>query len=705
MARKSQKDKDDEVLSRIIKRTSDWFDYYSENNDNYSKVTKFVYLDDYQWTDNERTEYDQDGRPRLSFNMLPRYITNLAAEFAENVPDVEVRSEHFTEVDQHRIDLMTNLSRNISLDSRNDVVYMTAAQNAWTGGYGAFRIMIERERPGSFNFVIRYKAVYDPTTCFWDPMARLVDKSDGMFCGVAIPMNKDEFKSKYPGVEMPKPLINEQQEFVWISEEQITVVDYWEKVPIKREFALLSDNTVVPADQAEDVVRKRNKAIKLMQQQFPAQQVQPLRIEKIEAHDDFKIKYYRAIKDKILESEEWEGKVLPVIFMGGSVKWVHGKERTYGLVFWMRDAQRAYNYARSEYLYRLQLTRYEKFLVSKENVANNEAAWKDVYKAKGALVYKRGPNGEIPIVIPPQSIGNDLQNEMTRSLSDLQTIPGRFDANFGAPSNELSGVHNAMRQRSGNLNVKEFFDNASKAIESGLRATVDLIPKVYDTARRVSITTKEGDKDSMMINDSQQNEIPSEEVVFNVQVKTGSSFAIQQSENVQKLIELVKVNPKLADLVSDIIVENLDLQQGPQMVERIQRWAIPTIAASEGSKDEIVQHQAQKAQQNPQQQLTMQAMQLEMQSKQLEMQKQQQDIMLDKMKAQDDRVKALSSQASGQANLMNAQTNQQVAQVKGVIETQKLQTEQQKAEMELQGEIIRLQGELAKAGRQMEGGV
>jgi hypothetical protein len=684
MARKSQKSMDQDVLSRLQRRVSDWFNYYSENNRVYRKVTEFVYQEDAQWSDAEISEYKQDGRPRLTFNMLPRYITSLAAEFAENVPDLEVSSEHFEEIEQEKIDLMTNLLRNISFDSRNDIVYSTAAQCAWTGGYGAFRLIVERENPRSFNFVVRYKSIADPTTCFFDPIARLTDKSDGNYCGISYAMSKEEFETKYPGIPAPTSVygLDYSSDFQWVTEDQVTIVDYWEKIPVNISVALLSDGSVVDGNDAEATVRKMNKLIKELKelQPGPSIKTQPITIEKTETHQDVKIKFYRAIKDKILEEAEWDGKRLPIIFVGGITKWVKGKERTFGLIHWMRDAQRSYNYARSEYLYRLQLTRYEKFMVTKENVADNQEMWKNPHKAKSALIYKRGINGEVPINIPPQSIGNDLQAEMSRSLSDLQQIPGRFDSNLGASSNEIAGVAIANRQRAGNLNVKEFFDNASAAIESGAKVSLDLIPKVYDSQRRVSLTKQDGSSAMAQINDKKENEISS--TIFNVTVKTGSSFAIQQSENVERLIRLAQINPKLADLVSDLIVENIDLKNGPQMVERIHRWAIPRVAATEGSKDKIVIANAQQEMQNPEAALHAKEDQLRLMEQELNIKAKEQQLILSQLTAQDQKRLSMAAQNTGLASLQNAQTKREDVEGKYLMAGQTNERENNKAEAE-----------------------
>lgn len=697
MARKSQKAHDQELISRIQRRIPSWFTYYSKNNDEFRRDTKFVYKEGYQWTDSERTEYDRDGRPLMSFNMLPRYITNLAAEFAENVPDFEVRSEHFQEVDQNIVELTTNLLRNISLDSRNDIVYQTAAQNAWTGGYGAFRIKTQRENPRSFNFVIRYKSIYDPTTCFWDPIARLVDKSDGQYCGINIPMSKDEFKLKYPGVPLPKAGSLDNGDFVWVTEDEVQIIDYWEKIPFKRSVSLLSDNTVIDTDLADDFIRRKNKQIKAQKAEFPGAPVEPLKIMKTENHEDVKIMFYRTTQDQILERSEWDGSRLPIIFVGGIVKWVDGRERTYGLIHWMKDAQRAYNYARCEYLYRLQLTRYEKFLVSKENVAGNEEAWKNAYKAKSALIYKVGIDGSRPIVVPPQAIGNDLQNEMNRSLQDLQLIPGRFDPNFGGQGNEISGTAIATRQRGGNLNIKEYFDNIEKAVESGARVVLDLMPKIYDTERRTTIMKKDGSQEGALLNTNSKNTL--QDIIFNVKIKVGSSFAVQRAENVNKLIEFVRVDPSLAHLTADIIMEELDVEHSSQLVERIQRWNIPQIAAQEGSKDPVVIQNAKQAMQNPAQQMAQQSATLDLQSKQLALQKQQQDMMVAKMGMLDDRLKAVASQSQGQAALMNADTNRSEVSIKGVQESQKIQTEEDRTRGDIQVNQLKLARELAQEPR------
>lgn len=716
MAKKTINDNDNDdaqIISRAKRRIADWYEYYALNNDHFRQDMKFVYEENGQWTANEITQYDEiEQRPRLTFNLLPRFLTNMAAEYASNTPDLKVRSEHFTEIEQSQVDFMTNFLRNISLDSRNDIVYQIAANNAWGGGYGAFRINIKRERPGSFNSVLEYEAIPNPLKCFWDVITVDPDKGDGQICGLAIQIHRDEFKVKYPKASIPSSTATSTyfyEDFEWFSKDTVTIAEYYEKVPIKRRYALLSDNTVVLAAEAPKTIRDKNRALKIQQQslqggtggisaqlqpELDTQQLPPLPIQKVtivkeEVHDDFDIKFYKITGTEILERKDWPGKKLPIIFQAGIAKWVAGRERTYSFVHWIRDAQRSYNYTMSEIFYRLKLTRYEPFMATQEMVSPDIKGWKNAYEAKSVLLYKAGPEGQKPERIGTQEIPQSLFATLNSVFSNLQAIPGRFEANLGASSNEVSGVAVNARKQAGNLNIKEYFDNANRAIESGARVTLDLIPQIYDTTRMINVTDARGDTKPIQINSTEQNQI--KENLFNVKISVGSSFELQQQEAKETLARAYQVIPALGQIAPDIYAENLDIKNTDQLVARIRQYLIPQIAAQEGDQ----KAQQQLSSQHQQQQMTQQMQMLLMQ---LQIAKSKQELQLNQQIAQNETIKtqstAQATQLSASANLMNAQTNRMEAVSKGVIETQKTQAEEQKAQLELTKEIIKVIGEI-----------
>jgi hypothetical protein len=681
---KDNKENDIDILSRITDRVEGWFDYYSENNERFRNDVKFTYELEGQWTTDEIKEYDDLKKPRLTFNMMPRFLAVIQGEFGQMAPNLKVRALNAIDADQDKINLLTDILREISFKSRNDIVYQTSFNNALTGGYGAYRIVVELEDVFSFNHVIRYKSIQDPTNCFWDPAARENDKHDGKYCGLVTYMSKEEFKLKYPKVDVPvRESDFNQNNFTWMNEEEIGIVEYYEKVPFKREVSLLSNGKVVDSEDAAKIVKEINEKNKILSEIKQDFNFVETKVVDTATRDDFKIKFYRSIKNEILDRAEWDGKRLPIIFQPGFLRWIEGREKTMSFLRWLKDAQKAYNYARSEFSYRLKLTRYEPYLASEKNVEGHETQWNNAYMAKSVLVFKADPNGYEPKRQSAQEIPQSLSLEMNQSYNDLQRISGRFEANLGAPSNEVSGRAITARQRPGNLSVKPFFDNAVDSIESGAIASLDLMQKVMDNERFVTLKKENGDQKQEIINKEGGTQNNIKDGQFNVEVTVGSSFEVQKAEAIEQLIRIVGVDPELKDVAHDLIVENLDLKNTPQFVQRVRKFVgkMPQIIAQESGDPEAI---AATSKPNPMQQLAMQAAQ--------------QELLINQQKAQDDKVKAMASQITALANMMNAQTNRSEAQVKGVLESKRIQAEEDKANAELQTEALKVLSESEQAG-------
>lgn len=690
-------ERESEVLERLRQRVDDWYNYYSQNNDNYRKDIKFVYGEDGQWSNEEIKEYDDEHKPRLTFNMMPRYISNLQGEFSENVPDLKVLSQDATEVDdqlQQRINLLSGLLRNISLSSRNDIVYEAAFNSAVAGGYGCFRIRVEPEDVMSFNQIIRYQIIEDATTAFWDPNAKEPNKEDGSCCGTCVLMSKKEFKEKYPEAEVPEDFDAFRGAVQWVTKDAVCVVDYYEKVGFKRHIALLSNGMVVNFEDAPKMVRDLNKRSKLLIE-MGASQGMPEKVEIMqdEVRDDFFIQCYRATRNQILESSKWDGEFMPIVYQPGVKQMIENKEKTISFVHWSKDAQRTYNYTRSEFMYRLKLLRYEKFTASLKNIEGNEELWRNVHRAKAVLPFKPDVNNpQGPRQLGATEVSQSYIIAMQQSMTDMENIPGRFEANMGATSNEQSGVAVANRQKAGNLTAKPYFDNAITAIETGARITMDLVQKIFDTKRSVATRSADGEEKVVEINSSEDSANNITKGKFSVAINVGSSFAVQKSEAVAQLLSTYQVSPKLAEISPDILAANLDIKDSSTLAQRARNYLIPQITTNEVQNlgtDQILQ-QAQQAQQAQQQQ-AQQQMQLQQQLAQMEMMAQQQFV-------QDDKIKAMAAQMGALAKLMDSQSKREEVKLKGMDTQVRANAELQKAEMETQQEIIRTVGELAKEG-------
>jgi hypothetical protein len=667
----SEKKKRDnkKIAAEIWKNSGEWFEYYNDNITKHREDFDFCYADDGQWTSTELTEAEEMkkfGKTKQTYNMMVKIINTLVGEYSETDPELKVRNTDTAEITQEltkKINIMTGLLRNISVKSRYDEVKKAAFKAAIGGGFGAYAITVEKEKRIGFNLVPRYKSINDPTTCFWDRTAQDTDKGDGWFAGRCYIWKKEKLRRKYPGVEISNSneCMHGFDSFTWLTDDDIIIADYWKKIPFKRHIAQLSDERIVDFEEAEKIVAasRRNKLSPIN-----------LTILKDEIVDDFKIHFYRAAGNNILEDNEWQGTILPVIFQGGVIVKYRGREYAFSLIRWLKAAQKSYNFARNETLWRLKLLRHEKWLVEDENIEGKtqEEIWKNAHLPRSALVFKRAKSGHIPVRIPPGEIPQSLAVETQQSFNDMQQILGRFDANQGAPSNEKSGLAILRRQTAGNLSVKPFFDSAESAEQSGANAILDLIPKVIDNNRLIQTTDEDGNQTNVRVNDGSGIDLT--EGDFEVSVTVGPNFETQKADAVGLLMEAYRSNPDLAKVSSDIFAKNLDMKGASLLADRAKTYLQPQITADEAqnlSQQAIIQknQQSQAQAQQAQQQFMLQNMQL--------------DQMVKQSKMQDDKIKAMSNQLVALADMMNAKTNQAKAVQAGVIAQQRADAEITKA--------------------------
>lgn len=693
MARKSKEQNDLEILKRITKGVTDWDSYYSHNIEKFKRMQKAVYLPKSLFDLKEYNFYKQSGRPTLTFNLLQREVNALTAEFSANVPHTKVRSESQNEDKQPEVDLMDKLLRTVALESRSKKAYKKAFEDMIIGGYGAFKVGTEPDRSNPFRKVVRVFESDVPTNVGWDPLANEDNKQDGSLCFDLRQMSITEFKAQYPKAKAhPQPLVGDGG-FKWQTEDNIVVVNFWEKVPVDRDVTLMSDGIVVNTEDAEEYIVKQNTVILDELQKAPLTPVRPVEIVEQKTVKKHKIRFYRAVHGEILERSECSDEMLPWVQMCGPKEVIDGKEYVHGIVEWLVNAQMEYNFGANDHIYQVVTKSNAQFMGTKEMIpADQQKAWKNPQQKQGMLIYQKDEDGGRPEVLPQQNISNDSQVVIERALNSFQNISGRFNASIGQESNEKSGRAVIERQRASNLNTKNFYDRARLAMETGALGMVSLFPRIYDTERSMALVNEEGKEEVTTLNAANGSQDPVREAVYSVSVTMGDSFEVQNADNVDQLMKLGVSNPAVGALIPDLVAMNLDVKNKDKLVQRIQRNVIPEIAEQEGSKDKIVLKNAQQKAQNPLEQAQQQAAMLELKSKQLDIQKQEQDLQIDKIKAMGDRldarIDAIAQQTTANANFMNAQTNQQKAGDDIALGNRRVQAEEDKASFELEKEIV-----------------
>ncbi len=674
MARKNSSEKELDLLAEISKNIGRWYESYTENLRYLREDKNFLFLS--QWDQNDRAEFNRLQKPMLTFNKIYDFFKKVVGEQRYNTPNLKVRSIN-GESNQKAIDLRTDIVRKIAYDSKSDIVYQTAFENALAGGFGALRVMVDYETPKSFNQHIFLRRIENPERVFFDPNAKEATKHDGEFCGYYDIRDRKEFKREYPDIPHPEsfPEQAQIQEFKWGTKDTISVVEYYKKEWFTFTIYQLDNGKTVTDKEYRDIKTKYEEMVGMEDVSGINQPIILPEIISSRKSSDYKIMCYKAIYGKILEKYKWPSKHFPIVFCPGAVHIVDAEERTISFVRYVRDAQRFLNYCGSEIAQAIKNSRREQFIGTPANMSGQGIIdmWRNPSVQQGILLAEPDPiTKAMPTRLPASEIPTTLLDQYKRAELDIQSVLGYYEANRGAPGQELSGVALKERQRTGNMSVAVYMDNLDRCIEQTGRIILSLLPEIYDTERKMSIQTQNGkDKDitvNQQVAGGVENDLKSGE--YDIAIESGPSFAVQRENALQILVEMAKINPQIFPLVADLIAENIDVENNPQLVERFKSLVPKDILAKEEGEP------ARPPQPNPQMMMAQQEMKLKQAELQLKQQEQQ-------LQAQ------------------QAQKQQQIDAAKTELEMLKLQNDQEMNRLKTGAEISKAQlgyeGDVANA--------
>jgi len=337
-----------EVLERANKNLNTWNSYFNENIVRGKDDMNFVLRD--QWTAVERSEFTRLFKPAMTFNKLYDSTKKIAGEQRKNKPDLIVRSLT-GKASQDQINLRADLVRTISYQSQNDLVYQTAFKSALMMGFGAFQVCVDFESPRSFNKVVRYDIIPDPTMCSWDPTATKPHKGDGNWFSRRYVYTRDEFFATYPYVINPVSYVDPYMllDFQWQTRDTIVVCDEFVKEWFPLIIYKLSNGMVVDEwqwEEAQEVYKMQKKITegsivsKIIEKGMP-------KVVGERQTQDYRIMQYRMIRDRIIDFSEWPSRQLPIPFVDGDSYYIEGRQYTKSFIHEARDAQKSLNYSLS----------------------------------------------------------------------------------------------------------------------------------------------------------------------------------------------------------------------------------------------------------------------------------------------------------------------------------------------------------------------
>jgi hypothetical protein len=391
---------------------------------------------------------------------------------------------------------------------------------------------------------------------------------------------------------------------------------------------------------------------------------EPVRIEDKRNFKSYKIWHYKIAGDYILEDGEFPAEQLPIIFMDqNSFYDKNGKQICRSFFGDCRDTQRYINYIRTQSAFILKISRYDQFIGSKKNVQglDTQRNWRDPNSVQGLLAYDESPSGAKPEQLRPPELSASLLQQYEIAIQDLYLATGLYPTQLGQQGNEVSGSAIDARTRQGSYATYCFFNSVNRAITTGGSVVNEMIPRVYDSERVITLMMPDEGMKNITVNKQMDDygELIENDIrkgTYEVRLKAGPSFEGQKAEALQSLREVLQADPETFKLVADLYADNLPLSNNLEIKNRLKTIVPPEII--EAGKTGKMPNEMGKNQPTPEQ------MQMQMQQQQMQMEQQfkQQQIEIKKQELQ---LKA------------------QQMQIDLEIEHQKLQAE----EMSVMGEI------------------
>lgn len=280
---------------------------------------------------------------------------------------------------------------------------------------------------------------------------------------------------------------------------------------------------------------------------------------------------YKVIGNKIADRIETEIAYLPVVRVTGVPVWTQKRWSWAGIGNRAEGVQRLANFAASQMTERLALSPKVNFVGPKKAVKGNLREWANASRTNPSiLTYEDWDKEHNREIRPPQrqdtsvNLG-DVSGVISGALNLLGATTG-VDGAFGpgdGPSN-MTAEEVLTRSRNAESVLSGIYEALGDAVRQLGRVLVSAISANYAQDRETDAVGTDGAVSKVKFNASKL--IPNE---YEIDIDAGPLMASQRKDNVRQLTALMQAAPSLAQAIVPAIVQNLDIDNGEQIVQAI----------------------------------------------------------------------------------------------------------------------------------------
>ena len=663
-----------------------------------------------QWPDHIKAMRDEDNRPCLTVNRIPSFIRQVTNNQRASRPAVQVNPTG-DEGDPEIAQVLQGNVRLFEAKSAADVAYSTAAEAQVTMGRGYVRVVTDyiNDDPTGLDQEIKIRRVGNPFAIYMDPSAQSPDGSDARYAFVVEDLPLSEYRWRFPRSEMAEladftSVGNTQPE--WMPEGNIRIAEYFYVEEARETFVLLETVTgerirYPKADLGTVNPEEVNDLTVLAEREITTRQVKWALINAVEILEG---------NEGRTEGMDWPGKYIPIVPVLGDEININGVRDFRGIVRDAKDPQRMYNYWVSAETEMIALAPRAPFIGAEGQFEGHEVKWRTANTRNFPYLEYKPTSLSGQMAPPPQRQAWEppiqaMTAAIAQSDNDLKATGGFHDASLGQRGPQESGRALRTRQQQDEMSNSHYLDNLGRSVRQVGRILVDLIPKIYDTARVLRILGEDDQQRSVMVFAGDQNQ-PSETqrealptgIVgiyilgvgrYDVSVSVGPSFQTRRQQDLDAMVEFVQAYPNVFPMVGDLLLGNLDFPGAKQMEARLKKMLPPPLQDDVDPAKIPAPVQAQ-----------LQQMEIQLQRVQEAYQKAQEDIQTDQVKYRAQAaIKEVELAADAASQERDLQSRMKLEQIKQQGENARAlaRLEQTRASEVLQTEISHLDGMIERA--------
>lgn len=542
-----------------------------------------------QWPADIRQNRDQKGRPCLVINRLPQFIQQVTNDQRQNRPSIKVHPID-DEADIETAKVIQGLTRHIEYNSNADAAYDTAVDGAVKGGLGFIRVVTDYCDPESFDQEILIKRVPSPLAVLLDPSFREPDGSDASYGFVYEDLTKDAFSRSYPDSELAGAEWNVTgtDEPEWVKDGGVRVVEYFYKEYEDKTLHLMPDGQVLDgAAELEQYAKSAFESHLAAQQPIESFQMpEPVKSKQAKVPV---IKWCKLSAAEILEETDWPGKYIPIIPVLGAEQEIDGKRTLKGIVRDAKDAQRMLNYWKSAETEAIALAPRAPFIAAAGQIEGFEAEWREANRENHAVLEYNPKAVGGQVLPPPQRSAIEpavqaITQAALNAADDLKATTGIYDPSLGMQRPDQSGIAIQRLNQQAQTSNFHFTDNLTRSLRHLGRIIVDLMPRVYDTARSARIIGDDDEQKIVKLNEQHIDPKTGKPVLYaldagkyDVTIDVGPSYASKRQEAVTSILDFLRSFPQAAPYIGDVLAKNFDWPGADVIAERLKKMLPPQL--------------------------------------------------------------------------------------------------------------------------------